>query len=225
MGKAIKNRLFAAVILGSMIWMAQTACTREYIENVNPVCFETDVLPIFQSNCTQSGCHNSVDREKGYDLTSYDKIVSRGVTPGDYKGSEIYKALVVPGGESMPPAPFGRLSDEQITNIALWIEQGANNTINCGDSGNCVTDNVTYNATVKPILQKYCTGCHSGSAPSGNISYATYNATQATALSGALVGSVERTAGYSPMPQNAGKIPACDVEKLRQWVALGAKND
>jgi hypothetical protein len=125
----------------------------------------------------------------------------------------------------MPPAPYGRLSDEQITTIALWIEEGANNTINCGDSGNCVTDNVTYNATVKPILQKYCTGCHFGSAPSGNISYATYNATQPTAMSGSLVGSIEHASGYVPMPENASKIPACDVEKIRQWVVLGAKND
>jgi len=225
MGKATKNRLFVAAILGSIIWMAPTACTREYIENVNPVCFETDVLPIFQSNCTQSGCHNSVDREKGYDLSNYTGIVNKGIQPGDYKGSKIYESLVVPGGESMPPAPFGRLSDEQITTIALWIEQGANNTINCGDSGNCVTDNVTYAATVKPILQKYCTGCHSGGAPSGNISYATYNATKPTAVSGALVGSIEHAPGYAPMPENASKIPACDVEKIRQWVVLGAKND
>jgi len=50
-------------------------------------------------------------------------------------------------------------------------------------------------------------------------------ATQPTALSGALVGSIEHAPGYTPMPENASKIPACDVEKIRQWVVLGAKND
>lgn len=224
MGKVMTSRLMAAVAIGCLIGFAPTGCTREYIENVNPVCFETTVLPIFQSNCTQSGCHNSIDREQGYDLTSYDNIVSKGITPGDYRGSTIYKALVQPG--FMPPPPYGRLTEEQITNIALWIEEGANNSVNCGDSGNCITDNVTYSGTVAPILQTYCTGgCHSGNAPSGNISYTSYNGTKATALSGALVGSIERAPGYSPMPQNGNKIPACDIERIRQWVALGAKNN
>jgi len=68
-----------------------SSCTREYVEDLRGVCFERDVLPIFQSNCSQSGCHNSQNRANGYDLTSYDKIVSHGIERGNYKGSEIFQ--------------------------------------------------------------------------------------------------------------------------------------
>jgi hypothetical protein len=79
--------------------LATLTCTREYIEDLQEVCFERDVLPIFQSNCLQSGWHNSQDRREGYDLTTYDRIVSRGIEPGNYKSSKIYEVLVVAGGD------------------------------------------------------------------------------------------------------------------------------
>jgi hypothetical protein len=198
-------------------------CTNEYIENVNPVCFESDVLPIFQSNCTQSGCHNSTNRESGYDLSSYEGIVKRGITPGSYRKSLLYNILVRPAG-AMPPKPYQILNDAQITTIALWIEQGALNTTNCA-SASCDTTNVTFSGSVKPILENYCTGCHSGSSPSASISYATYDLTKPTAVSGALVGSVERTSGYSPMPKGGNKLSDCSIAVIKKWVALGAKND
>ena len=75
-----------------LLCITSITCTREYVEDLRGVCFDSDVLPIFQSNCTQSGCHNSQDRKEGYDLTSYESIVSRGIVPGDYKASKIYKA-------------------------------------------------------------------------------------------------------------------------------------
>lgn len=199
-------------------------CTREYVEDLRGVCFQRDVLPIFQSNCTQSGCHNSEDRESGYDLTTYDNIVSRGIVPGDYKASEIYKVLVLPGGEElMPREPYNRLTDDQITTIALWIDEGAHNT-NCDDGG-CDTSNVTFAASVQPILQTYCNGCHTGSAPSGGIDYSTYAGTRPTALNGKLLGSVQHASGYVAMPQNANKLSACNISIIKAWVDAGAPNN
>ena len=214
--------LFGVVIALSVTFYLSN-CTNEYIENINPVCFESEVLPIFQSNCTQSGCHNATDQEKGYDLSSYEGIVKRGITPGSYRKSELYKILVQPAG-AMPPKPFELLNDAQIGIIALWIEQGAMHTTDCAGAV-CDTTNVTYSGSVKPILVNYCTGCHSGSAPSGGISYETYDLTKATALSGAIVGSIERTSSYSPMPQGGNKLNDCSIAIIKKWVALGAKND
>jgi cytochrome c5 len=198
-------------------------CTNEYIENINPVCFESEVLPIFQSNCTQSGCHNAISREKGYDLSNYDGIVKKGITPGSYRKSELYKVLVQPAG-AMPPKPYTLLSDAQIGVIALWIEQGAMNTTDCRVN-TCDTSSVTFSGSVKPILQTYCNGCHSGAAPSGDISYETYDATKPTALSGSLAGAIEHTSGYSAMPQGGNKLTDCSIATIKKWIALGAKND
>ena len=175
-------------------------CTQEYVEDLRGVCFESDVLPIFQSNCTQSGCHNSQDHEEGYDLSSYEKIVSRGITPGNYKDSKIYKVLVAPGGEElMPQSPYARLTDAQITTIALWIEDGAKNTT-CSDSTACNTLDVKYSTAITPILQTYCNGCHGGGSPQGNINYNTYAGVKATATNGKLLGSIQHASGYSAMP-------------------------
>lgn len=199
------------------------ACTREYIEDVNGVCFEQDVLPIFQSNCTQSGCHNSNDHEEGLDYSNYTGIMES-VEPGNYKGSEVYKYITKSGEEAMPPSPYDRLTDEQITTIALWIEQGAKNSA-CSSSTTCDTSNITLSGTVKPILENYCTGCHGGSAPSGDISLTNYNGIKASADDGSLLGSVKHANGFVAMPPDANKLTACQISKIEKWIALGAKND
>jgi mono/diheme cytochrome c family protein len=220
------KKWFGAVATGLLgLFFFQISCTHEYIENINPVCFEAEVLPLFQSNCTQSGCHNSTDREKGYDFSNYSGIL-KGVEAGNYRKSEVYKVLVLyGGGEAMPPKPYQRLSDDQIATIALWIEQGAQNTSGCQSSSGCDTTNVTFSGSVKPILETYCNGCHSGSAPSGGISYSTHAGTLPTAQSGSLVGAIQHSAGYSAMPQGGNKLSDCQINKIKKWVALGAKND
>ena len=148
------------------------------------------------------------------------------MVPGDYKNSKIYEVLVKPGGEeAMPPSPYNRLSDEQITTIALWIEQGAKNTTNCNNSSACDTTAVTFSGAVQPILQTYCTGCHGGSAPEAGVNLSTYAGVKATATSGSLVGVIEHRSGFSPMPKNGNTLSACHIAKINKWVALGAKND
>lgn len=207
-----------------IVFTGVPACTREYVEDLRGVCFERDVLPIFQSNCTQSGCHNSLDHEEGYDLTSYDKIISKGIVPGEYQISKIYQVLVLDGGEAaMPQSPYTRLTDDQITTIALWIREGAKNT-SCNDN-NCDTTAVTFSGSVMPLLQTYCNGCHGGGSPQGNINYNSYSGVKATVTNGKLLGSVEHAAGYSPMPKNANKLSDCNLRIIRAWVDAGALNN
>ncbi|MEZ4950222.1 MAG: hypothetical protein R2879_13170 [Saprospiraceae bacterium] len=216
-GNRILQMLLAAFSLAAIF----PACTYEYIEDVNPVCFERDVLPVLVSNCTQSGCHNSIDREKGYDFSSYSAIMSNGaVKPGNYQGSELYKVLVAIGERAMPPSPNEKLSLDQIERISLWIEQGANPT-SC-DAVVCDTSNVTYNSSVKPILQTYCYGCHAGSGFLGGIDYTNYSGVKATVDNGKLWGSVNHASGYSAMPQNGAKLSACDLQIIKTWIDAGA---
>ncbi len=221
-----RNFWFAVVLLAISIPIILSNCTQEYVEDVNGVCFEQAVLPIFQANCALSGCHNAIDREKGYDLSNYAGIIAQGVVAGDYKNSKIYEVLVKPGGgKIMPPSPYNRLPDEQITTIALWIEQGAKNTAGCGNTITCDTANVTFSGSVKPILQTNCTVCHSGNPPQGGIDLSNHAGVKAMATGGTLVGAIEHRSGFSPMPKGGNKLPACDIAKIKKWVALGAKND
>jgi hypothetical protein len=199
-----------------------SACTQEKVVDVNPVCFERDILPLLVSSCTQSGCHNSRDRAAGVELTSYQHVIQHGVVPGNYKASELYKVLISVGEQLMPQAPYNKLSVDQITTIALWIEQGAKNTT-CTTT-TCDLSAVTYSKTVKTILDRSCNSCHSGNSPSGGINLSTYTGVKKYALAGSLYGSVNHDVGFVPMPEN-GKLPACEISSIKEWIRLGALNN
>jgi len=133
--------------------------------------------------------------------------------------------LVKVGGEGrMPQSPYDRLTDEQITFIALWIQEGANNTT-CPDDAICDTSNVTYSGKVKPLLDTYCNGCPGGSSPLGNVNYNTFSGVKATATNGSLVGSIQHASSYSSMPQNGNKLSACNINLIQTWVDAGAPNN
>jgi Planctomycete cytochrome C len=197
----------------STVVIVLTCCTRESVDDEREVCFERDVLPIFQSSCTQSSCHNSTDLQQGYDLSSFAGIVQKGIKPGDYKNSKIYEVLIKPGGEeAMPPKPYNRLTDEQIATIALWIEDGAKSTT-CNSNTGCDTANVTFSGSIKPILQTYC------------INFSTYSGVKANATNGKLLGSIRHDAGFSPMPQNGNKLSTCNIALIKAWIDAGAPNN
>ncbi len=218
-----RSRIFIFGFFFTCLAFVYHSCTYEYMADINPVCFERDVLPIFVSNCTQSGCHNSKDRKEGYDLTSYENIMAKGITAGNYKTSKIYNSLVSIGDELMPQSPYLPLSHEQITKIALWIQQGAKKTT-CA-STDCSTTNITYSQSIKPIFDNYCNGCHAGSNPSGNISYSTHTATLLTVKNGKLMGSIQHSVNYSAMPQNGTKLSDCTISMIQKWIDAGAPNN
>jgi hypothetical protein len=89
----------------------------------------------------------------------------------------------------------------------------------------CDTLNVTYAGTISPIMQTYCNGCHSASAPSAGIITSTHAGLQAIALNGSLYGSMSHASAYSPMPKNSPKLTDCPLAKVRIWVAAGAPNN
>ncbi|MBC7874134.1 MAG: hypothetical protein H7Y01_09075 [Ferruginibacter sp.] len=90
----------------------------------------------------------------------------------------------------------------------------------------CDTNGVTYLATVAPILQgNGCVGCHSGASPSGNISLEIYNNVKTIALNGKLFGTINHTAGFSPMPKGGNKMSPCSINKIKAWIDAGALNN
>ena len=94
------------------------------------------------------------------------------------------------------------------------------------DNGACDTSGVTYSATVLPLLQSNgCLGCHSGSAPSGNLSLDGYNNVKTIASNGKLYGVISHSAGFSPMPQGGNKMNACSINRIKAWIDAGSLNN
>jgi hypothetical protein len=189
----------------------------------NGVCFETEVLPLFQSNCAKAGCHDAITHQKDLVLDSYANIVRRKIVPGNADASKIYKVLFETGNDKMPPAPNTDLTAAQKALIGKWINEGAKNTVNCNT--NCDTAKFKYGANISVIMGTYCTGCHSGTAPSGNINLSNYAGVKLQVTNARLVGAVTQAVGFSPMPQSGGKLSDCQITQIKKWVAAGALNN
>lgn len=186
--------------------------------------FQQQVLPIFVSNCAMSGCHDPSSHEEGLVLTSYSGIMSGGIRPGNPGNSKIYKVITTSNAEDrMPQPPRNPLSQEQINLINRWISQGAKN--NSCVSATCDTANVTYSASIRPIITGKCQGCHSSTSPGGGYDFTTYAGVKARVDDGRLWGAVNYMPGYSAMPKNGIRLSTCDLAKIKKWMDAGAPNN
>lgn len=187
------------------------------------ICFETEILPIFQSYCAKSGCHDAATASEGYILDSYANIVARGIDEGNAAGSKIYEVLNEDGDDRMPQPPNSPLSAAQISLIAQWINEGAQNTTGCAPV--CDSSSVTYSGKVKPILQTHCLGCHSGDAVSGGfIPLDTYDGVKEMVNINALLPAIEHTGSF-PMPKNGAKLSDCKIAIITKWIEAGAPDN
>lgn len=184
------------------------------------VCFESSVLPIFQSSCAKGGCHDTQSKKEGYVLNSYATIIRKGIVPGNANSSKIYNVLFASGEDLMPPG--NPLTKAQKDSIRLWINQGAKNTVNCNCS--CDPSKFTYAAIIQPLLANGCIGCHKAGSLGGNIDLSSYASVKAQVSNGKLEGSITHAAGFSAMPKG-GKLPDCQIAQIKSWIASGAPNN
>lgn len=126
-----KNILSFGLLLISLIIFSNllNSCKHDsnLINDLPEVCFESEILPIFQNNCALSGCHNEITAEHGLILNSYNGIIKE-IEPGKPDKSSIYRSITnFRSFEFMPPGNV--IPQENRTLIRVWIEQGAKNTL------------------------------------------------------------------------------------------------
>lgn len=80
----------------------------------------------------------------------------------------------------------------------------------------CDTTNVTYNKTIAPLMNNYCTGCHSGSTPGGSVSLTNYG--EVVTNEARITASIKQTGPY-PMPKGGGKLNDCSIRQWDIWVS------
>ncbi len=88
-------------------------------------------------------------------------------------------------------------------------------------SGTCDTTNITYNLTIKPILDNYCNGCHS----SGSFNFSTYSSLSSYlgTNSQKFLGNINYTTVQLMPP--SGKLNDCYLNQIRIWIAAGYPNN
>lgn len=204
---------------------AVVTLTQDTTQASTGICFEKQILPIFQNNCALSGCHDPITHEENYNFSNYAGI-RRAVSPGNPNNSTAYRQITAKASseDRMPPAPMSPLPADVIATIKQWITEGALNT-SC-DATSCDTTNVTFSSTVKPILQANCLGCHTGSTDyNTHVPLDTYSGVQTVALDGRLYSSISHTGYVVPMPYGGGMLQDCDINQIKAWIDKGALNN
>ncbi len=185
--------------------------------------FEQAVLPLLVSYCATSGCHDAITHEEGVRLYDYGHIMQL-VTPGNPNQSDLMTdGIWENGDDQMPPSDQPQLTQAQINTIVTWINQGAQNN-SCVPSA-CDTVNVTFSGTIALTLNTFCTGCHGGSSPDGNIDLTTYAGVLPSVNNGALAGSIQHQSSYASMPPVGSGLSACRIQQVLNWIEQGAPNN
>jgi mono/diheme cytochrome c family protein len=194
------------------------------------VYFQNAVLPLLQSTCATTGCHDAISHQEGVNLTTYQSVMQTGeVTPFQPGESKIWEAINNnEPDDRMPPPPAPPLNADQKQIIYKWILQGALN--NYCDQEPCDSLNVTFAGTVFPIIQNNCYGCHSGSNPGGGIFLTNYNQVKAAGAipsgsPGSLLGVITHADGNTPMPNNGNQLSDCKIAQVRKWIDDGMPNN
>ncbi len=228
-------------ILIALIFLTSLSCTKyqipgkeipvpdgpdqeELVSTCDPdtVYFENDILPLVVSTCGTTGCHDEDSHKDGVILTDYSSIIRTGeIKAGDPDDSEFFETLTDDGDDLMPPPPNDPWNSDQIGMMRQWISQGAHDNA-CSDG--CDTTNVTFSGQIWPMMESYCTGCHSPSAPGGGIVIDGYEDMVALAGNGSLMGSILYDEGYAPMPTNQ-MLSDCNISLLQKWIDDGLQDN
>ena len=193
-----------------------TTCTYKAMDP--SVCFNENVLPIFVSKCSMSGCHAPGSRRG--DFSTYEGIMKR-VVAGHPLRSSMY-TKIDGSNPSMPPKNYTQLTQQEIYYIKAWISMGALNQSNCSV---CDTTSFKFSADVQPIITNWCVGCHSSSNAGGGYDLSSYTGIVNSIANNQLMGSIKHSTGYNAMPQNGNQLSACDISKIQSWVNAGHPNN
>jgi len=209
-----------------LFWGGCTHAPGVYFDN-NPVIsttcstdtvyFQNEILPLLNSTCATTGCHNAVSAKHDVVLTDYNSVMhTGGINLALPSESKIYKVLLKSNDERMPPSPAQAWTSSQANRLLTWISQEAINNA-CLEAA-CDTTHVTFKASVDPIFQTNCYGCHSATNASGNIDLTNFDQLSILINNGSLLGSIRHDAGYSPMPKGSSKLSDCEINTIAIWV-------
>jgi hypothetical protein len=92
-------------------------------------------------------------------------------------------------------------------------------------NASCDTTNITFSTTITTVLSNSCWSCHSASNAAtfgNNIKLVSY--TDVSSQITTVITSINHTSS-KPMPKNAPKLPACQLNQFDIWVKKGMPNN
>ncbi|MDQ1267179.1 MAG: hypothetical protein QG635_2333 [Bacteroidota bacterium] len=124
--------IIASIIIFSVVFASFISSCKHTVEPIDTkttagICFDSQVLPLFQANCAIPDCHSGLEPEGDISFENYNSIMEK-ITPNSLSGSKVYKVITKTDEDVMPPPPKQPLNATQIAIIEKWILEGAKNT-------------------------------------------------------------------------------------------------
>lgn len=228
--------LAAVSLVSSYFWISSCQHDPNLTGNFPEICFEKEVLPIFQNSCSMTGCHDG-QGESGSSYNNYVNI-SHEVVAGNPGASRLYEAIIAKSGENRMP-PDNPLPLESRTIIRLWIEQGARLTV-CPDTSSQPPVIPPYNnlracfsRDILPVLVSSCgmTGCHDAVSHQEGYTFVSYSSTIRAVSPGnpgnsKLYQVITTVSGESRMPPLPySRLSTAAIDSIAAWIRYGALDE
>lgn len=233
--KTYKIKSFLVLFVFMILPVMFSLCKHELLipVDIQEICFEREVLPIFRNSCGIAGCH-SENGESNYILTDYYGI-SHSVVPGKPYESPVYKAIITRTGERRMP-PDRPLALETRMIIRLWIEQGAKLT-SCPDTITQPPDYVNprscFSRDILPVLVSSCalSACHDATTHSEGYIFQGYSSTLKAVKPGnptesklyQVITAPEGEDRMPPAPMN--RLSTAQIDSIAAWIRYGALDE
>lgn len=111
----MKKYFFVIIMAGLTVFLSCKKDKTVPAECIEEVSFATEVLPVIETNCSTSGCHDA-SGAGGYNLSSYVGISA--------SADAVYHAVNHDSGFQPMPMGGSKLADSTIQKIYCWIQQG-----------------------------------------------------------------------------------------------------
>jgi hypothetical protein len=118
--------VYASIMLLSGCYKDETVIIETGEEVTREVSFAQDLIPIFNSSCNSSGCHNAGGKAPDLSaVNAYSSLTNGGyINTSSPEYSELYLWMTGKNGTPMPPSGI----DPDYNSLVLaWIKQGAKN--------------------------------------------------------------------------------------------------
>lgn len=89
----------------------------------------------------------------------------------------------------------------------------------------CEDSLVSFQSSILPMMNTSCNSCHSSSERNGNVILDNYTEVKKYASNGALMGVINHSPGFSPMPIGKPKWNECRIHTLQKWIDEGMQNN
>ena len=92
------------------------------------------------------------------------------------------------------------------------------------DMEDCTGITPTYTSDIKAILDASCakSGCHDPITKQNGFDFSTYATAEPISQMDVFLGAVQHKDGYTPMPNDGGKLPDSQIKLLTCWVQNGS---